>query len=56
MNLPLRDSLRLYEKELLAFVMERNHKDHKKTMEQLGLARRTFYRKLAEYGLNHTEP
>lgn len=56
MNLPLRDSLRLYEKELLAFVMERNHKDHKKTMEQLGLARRTFYRKLAEYGLNHIEP
>lgn len=52
-GMPLKDSLRLYEGELLKRALEQNKGAHAKTMEALGLSRRTYFRKLAEFGLSN---
>ena len=48
----LKEQVEAYEKHVIAAALERCHGDRNAVIQELKVSRRTFYRKLAEYGLS----
>ena len=48
----LKEQVEAYEKHVIAAALERCHGDRNAAIQELKVSRRTFYRKLAEYGLS----
>lgn len=48
----LKEQVEAYEKHVIAAALERCHGDRNAVIQELKVSRRTFYRKLSEYGLS----
>ena len=48
----LKEQVEAYEKHVIAVALERCHGDRNAVIQELKVSRRTFYRKLSEYGLS----
>lgn len=59
-GIPLQEAMREYERRLLSAALKRHKNSKTAAMRELGMSRRTFYRKLSEYRLSDkngtTEP